>query len=64
MRRRRERVAHWRTWHASGIRTVNELCSGRDIPSRRHPSRVQTLLCNNLERAHVDVGRPPGDLSA
>ena len=64
VRRRRERLAHWRAWHASGFRTMNELCCGRAIPSRRDPSRVQTFLCNNLERAHVDVGRPPGDLTA
>ena len=43
---------------------LNELESGRAIPSRRDPSRVQTLLCNNLERAYVDVGQPPVDLTA
>ena len=58
------RLAHWRAWHACGIRTTDDLCRGRAVPSRSDPSRVQTLLCNNMERAYVDVGRPPGDRTA
>ena len=64
MRRRQARLAHWRAWHASGIRAISEVRRGRSIPSRRDPSHSQTLLCGNLERGYVDVGRPPDDLTA
>ena len=64
VRGRRERLAHWRAWHASGTRAINELCSGHTIASRGDLSRVQTLLCHNLVRAYLDVGRPPDDLTA
>ena len=59
VRRRHERLARWRAWHASGIRAINELCSGRAIPSRRDPSRGQAKIWS----AYVNVGRPPDDLT-
>ena len=64
VRRRQERLAHWRAWHASGVRTIDELCNLCPIPCRRDSSCVQTLLCNKLKRACVDAGRLPGDLTA
>ena len=65
-----QRDVAWSAWliGAPGMLLVfvpsNQLCGGRAVPSRRDPSHVQTLTCNNLERACVDVGRPPGDLTA
>ena len=51
VRRLQERLAHWRAWHDSGIRTINELCRWRATPRRRDPSRAHNLLCSILERA-------------
>ena len=50
--------SHWQAWHVSGIRTINKLCSGRDIPSRRDPSRVKlslAMICNALKWTLADL---------
>ena len=59
VRRRRERLAHWRAWHASGVRTIDELCSGRAIPNRQELSRVQTLLWTWADLQTISPLREP-----
>ena len=48
VRRPQERLAHWRAWHDSGIRTINELCRWRATPRRRDSSRAHNLLLQNF----------------
>ena len=38
-------LAHWRTWHVLGNRTIYELCSGCAVSNRRDPSSLQIFLC-------------------